>query len=466
MKITSNDKHYSLNGTPIYIYANDYTLAADRYYLPMDKISIQPTDCGYTCVINAVGCQSVTIVVPTCDRRIIVGDEYEYTDTVVTHKFYYNGPTALLNSEKTSRIYSSIVHLIGENDAWSCSVFGECLISCCRDAYEQYVEITGIPDNESITFYIDKSSNHRVNLQRQSIDDRVIQYYDLLDIDEMKSAIYHRAKLESLTLNVQPIVEKIQYVQSLFDKVHLYSVITGSFAEQLNGINCSVKDCDFMFKDKAASVYAEAILSDEGYVKNNDGTISKNADVKIDLSYDNYNLLASHPKHIKESYQLRFFDLEGLMWLSLLNCYEFHRTPYPYYYRRNDRALFELTQHASKQSLVCNSAVGEEIRQISSYMPNCVKICKEMNGLPMIFEDTRINEPFRTNCFGTKDVRTFPVINLGAAENFRLITEFPAKKAKWSDVSGVGKKCNIQPYHNFTMLLVEDVGLPGVLMCQ
>jgi len=139
-------------------------------------------------------------------------------------------------------------------------------------------------------------------------------------------------------------------------------------------------------------------------------------------------LLKNFPKHTRESYKLRFFDVEGLMWLSLLNCYEFHRTLYPYYYKRNDRSLFELTQYAIEQSLVCNSVVGEEIQQISSYMPTCIELCKKINGLSILFEDTRINEPFRVNCFGTKDTRIFPIINLGETENFRLIYGVPCQK--------------------------------------
>jgi len=264
MKITFDGKYYFLNNIPIHIYANDYILSANRYYLSIDKVKIHNTDCGYLFIINSVGCQSVTMVIPTCNRKIIVGDGYEYLDPVITHKFYYNGFTSLLNSEKTSRCYSPIVHLIQDDDAWSCSVFGECLISCCRDMYEQYIEITGIPNNESISFYIDQSSNYKINLQRQNIDNRVIQYHNSLDINEMKSAIYHGAKLEQITFDIETMIKDVQYVQSLFDKVDLYSVITGSFAEQLNGINCIVNDCDFMFKNKTSIMYAEAILSDAG----------------------------------------------------------------------------------------------------------------------------------------------------------------------------------------------------------
>jgi len=47
-----------------------------------------------------------------------------------------------------------------------------------------------------------------------------------------------------------------------------------------------------------------------------------------------------------------------------------------------------------------------------------------------------------------------------------LITEFPVKKAEWSDISGITKECKIQPDHGFTVLLVNNVGLPGILTCQ
>jgi len=467
--ITSNNTHYFLDGKPLYFHANNYLLSTDRYYFTLDKIQITRTDTGYICTIDALGCQSVTMVIPCGHRYVIMGDEYEYIDMRVRRKFYCKGPTQILDTGGCMDIYAPVVHLVKPHEnAWSCSVFGESIISCCVESYEQYVEITGIPDNHQIQFHIDVSSNYKSNLQRLKINKRHFKYHDILDIHDINNAIYYGAILERTTHNIDSILQDIKNIQKEFNQRGLYTIITGSVAAQLNGIDRECNDCDFMTKTKEEVIYAQEILKSIGYIERSDKKFSHKHDdlIPIDISHDNYNITSNYPKYVKESHELRFFDLEGLMWLSLLNCYEFHRTSYEYNYIKNDKILFDLTKQSYNQSRTCNSVVGREIQQIYPYTEQCEHLCTIIQNENMIFEDIRINEPFRVNCFGSEHKRYFSIINLGSCNNVRLVSPSLITSAIWTDVSEKETQTRIENHDNFTIIFIDKIEWPGILVCE
>lgn len=467
--ITNNEQHYLIGNIPLYFYADDYKLSIDKQYLSLDQIHMEQTDNGYIFTVQCESLRAVTMVFPTQDNRIIMGDSYDDIDTRVTRKFYYHGPTSILDSSHCINIYAPIVHLIGiTGNAISCSVFGECLISCCKECYEQYVEITGIPHNDIISFHVEKSQNYKINLQRYNIPKRDMQYCDILDLQNINDALYYGMTINQVNYDIESHIQYIKKIQDIFRKEHLDTIITGSFARQLNGIHCPVNDCDLMTKNRQSYVYAKEILQSHEFKQQSNGKFidkSKNK-LPIDISYDNYNITLNYPKHIKESHGLRFFDIEGLMWLSLLNCYEFHLTSYESYYQKNDQALFELTRHAHKTSNVCNSKVVQQIQRIETIMPQVKYLCDIIKDIPVVLDDIRINNPFRVNKFKKNSQLYFSIINLGDRDNARLIMPDNIKSALWIDVNEEKRSCQIKKYDKFNMIFIDKIKWPGIVICE
>ncbi len=459
-KVEKTDDEILFNGLPMYFYKGEYD------YLKPDDVKFQKTDTGIKFGIESP--IPTTMVVPCEHRRLIIGDEYNYIDTRIVTKHYCEGPTKILDNSNCTPAYSPVIHIQGD-ESYSCSVFGECLIFSFVKDYEQYTSITGVPDHGKITFHIDVSPNYRTNLHRPKVSRRIQHYYGLLDLGEIEHVIFHGTRLEKREPNINDVLSHAKRVQKYLKDEDLYSVITGSLAELLNGINCHVRDCDFMLKSYGAMIHASEHLRKNGYslMQQNDKWISlkSKSGKTVDLSYDNYRLLQL-PHYIRESHGLRFFDTEGLLWLAMSNLYEQSRTPYRHSYPRNERALFELTRHAYKRGITCNTTVAKTLDNLNVYTDNCVAMSDQLSSLEILFKDTRINEPFRVNCFGNEDHRIFSVINPGTVANFRLITDLHAQTATWKDVAGKDQKVRIDKHENFSMFFVTDVDLPGVLTCD
>ncbi len=159
-------------------------------------------------------------------------------------------------------------------------------------------------------------------------------------------------------MQVNKYSHHIKSIQSILNNENLYSVITGSFARHLNGINCSFSDCDLMFKTQEEMVRASECLKEQGYiiVEQKTKEIIMSSDITLDLSYDNYNVLAM-PFTIHEDNGLRYFDTIGLLWLSLLDLQGMHYVGYEY--PANEKALRELTAHAKKLNLSCSDEMPD-----------------------------------------------------------------------------------------------------------
>lgn len=456
--LTKTDQHILLDNLPVYIYEGDSN------YLSPSSVDIAETDCGYLLTISSI--LPVTLVIPCGQRRIIVGDNFDFVDTRSVVQYYCSGPTKILAHDNMEQIYSSMIHLIGE-DSLSISVFGESVISLFTHAYEQYTSITGIPDQSKIVFYIDISSDYKINLQRQVPQKRSLSYVDCLDENDLALSVYYGINLIPVESNIEQFIDLVYSIQQIFEKEKLYSMITGSVAEGLNGIPCFIRDCDFMFKNRPSMVHAAELLAEHGWniSKNLERNISLIKEQhKIDLSYDNYNLI-NFPMYVRESHGLRFLDAQGLMWIALLNQQEFDRTPYKNGYPRNNRMLFELTLHASRTKTTCNDKIGQQLLKLVNLTEECKKISGHLYDTPLMFKETRINFPFRINCFGYDYERVFSIVNTGTISDARVVTDIKPTHAIWVDINKEKQEATIEQHETFSLLFLKNIKHPGILYC-
>ncbi len=406
----------------------------------------------------------VTMVVPSCKRDIIIGDNHEYITSSLVQSYYYKGETDCLDSYACQIIHCPMFHLISGYNSWSFSVSGECKITPLYKLCERYISITGLPHKNVIKFHLDISANYLTNLQRVPTIHNIIN--TLWSIPEMTNAIYYGSAIINPPDSDQT-KKHAERIQEYLDKRGVTTVITGSLAEHLNGIDCPINDCDLMCVGPSEMMLAAELLKELGYDvdRKNEKWIQATIETHvIDLSWDNYRLLQL-PYYVEESGGFRFFTTNGLLWLALLNLYELHQMNNFEGYPRNSKALFELMEHAKNNGTICNTSTSNT--QLHKYNKNCKKILEIMSNMPILFLDTRVNTPFRINCFGTDNKRIFGVINISSVPtDCRIITDFRPRKAIWQDISGKDQNIKIDILENFSTLYANKLVLPGIVICE
>lgn len=446
-----------LDGKPVYFHAEE------NYFNANEVEVISNSDGSLKFIVKSF--IPVTMVLPVCDRKIILGDNFNETHLIKIRKYFCPGTTSILSIADCEKIFSPIIHLI-KDDAWSISTTGECIISLFHKFYEQYISIVGVPINEESTFFLDIAQNHRVNLQRHYVHRRQLSFAGCLELDEMKTAIYYGADIENPEPNFEFIWQNARKIQDIFWIRNLYSVIIGSAAEMLNGIKCSVCDVDFMLKDKPSMRYASEILKERDFkIIYEDYKLIKmsSGKVKIDLTFDNYNLLHT-PFNVTETNGCRFFNTQGLMWLCLLNIYEstYNDNQYP----RNKKAIYELTKHAMQFSMPCNTKLGHLWYLDETKTKNCIKMCEIIRTMKLDFQDIRINDPFKVNCFSDENSNfIYSVISTGENINdFRIITPQKHTTAIWLGIDGSDVNLKKEDKDSFSFLFGDRGNFPGIVI--
>lgn len=449
-----------INGNNIYFYQGK-----DVYFKPKD-IEIKETESGYIFTLSSI--LPTAMVVPCLNRHVIIGDNYDYFNSNVIFEYYYKGPTQLIDNKNCIELYYPGFHLVFD-DAWTFSVYGECRLSYFYKSYQNYISIMGVPNGEKIIFYLDVCSNYQVNFHRHPMIKRPnLNITSSICIEDMNNCLYYGIKTIQKQSNTESILPVVKNLQNILSEDYLTSVITGSVAEQLNGIDCYANDIDLMFKTRPIMIHASEFLKDLGFIvfNNNDKWIRLIKDDEIvDLSYDNYNLMQT-PHYIKEINGLRFLDTNGLLWLCLLNEQEKNITQYRDSYIRNKKALFEISNFNKHKNKIVNSSIINIFDKHCELYSNLLELSEELSAHNQLFKDTKINDPFKVNCFGNESKRIFSIINLGNKEDFRVITDFKPKNAIWKDLSGKKENAHIQLFDNFSAIFCNSVEYSGILVCE
>lgn len=445
------DKQIFLENRPVYFYVNE------NCYLEPNDITIE------NFCFKAKTFTPTTMVIPVGNRKILTGDDYIFLNPNRVQKFYSPGLTEILDHKFCETIYTPSVHLVAD-DVWSFTVNGEAIISVFKKFYEQYVSITGVPNSVGeVEFHLDVNANYRVNLQRQPIQKRKIFFSNTLTPGEISQALFYCSEVNIKKPDLENLFLQSRKIQAIFNSENLNNVIIGSMAELLNGIECCVNDVDFMFTNKPSMVHAAETLKEydfnQAYIDDKLIRLDNNK-IKIDLTYDNYNLMST-PFNIKESNGFRFFDIQGLMWLCLLNNYEsnYNNNRYP----RNDKALYEISKHAFQFKQPCNSKLVSFWQHDYDKTQTLLTILNAMKNMKQDFSDVKVNDPFRVNVFCDEKNYAYSIINLGDENSCRVITPFQHKSVFWISTSQKIADVLIENKKEFSIMKIDNIDAPGVL---
>lgn len=444
-----------MNGLPIYIYCG----IDNKEYLLSDKIQIVPTDCGYRIDVVTEPDIAVTLVFPCLNRYIYIGNNYNHCNPDIVSFYHYNQNSTKLLDAFCKSSDSPIVHLSGD-PVLSFSVYGECKISCFKAHYEQYCSIQGISSGNIMQFYVDIASNTKVNQQRHKLKQKEYIYYNILDESEIMNILYNGFSIKKSIPDHSIIMEEIHKINEILISNGLYPIFSGSIAKTLNGIDCNIRDIDIIFKNYSNIQKATEILINLGYVKQQENEyftrMIKDGGLSLDIAYDNYNILLNNWNIDYES-KITYININGLLWMSLLNLQEFDRTKYRDTCTTNDRSLFELTMMAHKKSCYSyNDKIIKNILKYSDYTNECQKFSDQLVGYEMFYVDTRVNDPFRINVFGNGIEIIYSIINVGSPTECRIVSNYKPVQAIWHGINGFEKEVKIELYDYFSIMIINE----------
>ncbi len=442
-------------------------------YLSHKFINIVETDCGYTIKVDALGIIGMSI--PCENAKLRIANEIDYCDPRFTNRYYYStGPNNLKNiydidASFGTVINSPIVHVVHKDKCFSFSTDRQEMITTnFKDAYVQHVNMV-VYATDSCSFFIDIASNYLINLQRFAPTPFDIYKHHSLDVNDIKKSLIQKSTVVdacSTPIDIFDTAREVQ--QSLMDK-GITSVITGSTSQHLNGIPTIVNDLDLMIKNKADLIDAMLIMEDigaEASYHENRASFRLNS-IKIDMCYDNYNIMDRHGMLIDDpGQQITYLSLEGLLWIHLLLMYAINRNEYPNTTKsKNLQTLFKLVRKNNEihdQQFGTNSIVAD-IEGVNNFSEKCIEFCQELSGYERAYLDIKINDPFSIAIFESQGNFIIPIVNNGSRNNARIIVPFYPESASWEDISNKTREVRVEKHEDFSILFINQIFLPGLL---
>lgn len=447
--VKKNDNIF-LNDMPVYF------RFFNSGYINNSLVDIQKTDCGFK--IEIEGDLPITGAFPVFYRKILVGNNINFIDTKLSSKYHFFQDVSFFKNYTNQKIKAPVIHLVGDKD-WSISTPGECIIDVFKSNYEQYVGITGIPnENKKVTFYIDISENYRINLQRFDVK-RSTKYFcgDLLSDIEIHESIFHGDSFIKLATDFNEIIKETEQIQNILNQNQVYSIVIGSVAQLLNGMQVVPGDIDLMLRDRPSMVFASELLKDKNYhctfLSEKLISLEKN-NIKIDLTLDNYNLL-KNPFYVRQNGNFRFLDENGILWLCLLSLQESVYTKN--YYPQNEKALYEITKFCYDHNLPCNTKLTEFFEGNKNKTTRCIKICNILKKMSVNFLDIKVNEPFKVNSFSLEMDHAVSIIGTMEKNDCRLIVPFKCKHCLWESLDAEENDISIEHKNEFSIIFLKQI---------
>lgn len=436
--IQITDQKILLDDLPVYF------LTLNDKYFSRDCVQIETSDCGVQFKIKTH--EQCLMVVPAKNKKIIIGNNYDCINTKFIQKFTDTLP---------------VFHLIDE-ECISISVNGETIITCFKKHFEQYMSISCNPQDNEVKFYLDTAKNYRTNLQRFN-QKFSLSYSGALENSVIEKCLFYGYEMKKEIKNFDDLFSSVFQIQKTLNSHNIDSVIIGSAAERLNGIYTQVEDIDLMVKNATDMKFASITLEENGFIKDlqNDKQISLHNDlIKIDITWDNYNVL-NNPFNITCSQGLKFFNSQGLMWLCLMNECEniFTRN----IYEKNKFAIYRLNNFNSMYNLPNNSKLQKLWIHDAMKTNNCQKLCNIINTMSVNFDDITINEPFKVNSFSLNQDCAYSILKLGHESTIRIVTPFLHKTAFWIGITGEILPVKMDIRSDFSFLFVDNVLNHGVI---
>lgn len=435
-------------------------------YLTIKDINYVQTECGWEFhVSNSLEDAILGIMIPINSELLI----YDRPADLYKSKRYYYSPARELerllkiNPKDVNKIQAPIIHLINKDRTYSWSCPNECLISTFVSQYQWYVNLE-VHAWESLTFFLDESTNYLINMQRFPHSPSEILINETTSIKSMEQALLTGSRPRSLLNESHKIVQVVRELQLELLKHNFTSIIIGSLARRLNGIPVDVNDIDIMFLNKKELNNASLIMrtfSDTIQIN------EKNAKFKyqnyyVELCFDNYNILTGKNYTIQK-HGLTYVDIEGLLWLYMINLLACNLDEHSDDYKNHVlNALVSIHQiHSTNEFRILPYA-----KEIPDYSKKCTELCTHLSLSEMKYVDVRINKPFTVRCFQKDHSFLYPIVNLGSKCDAEIAVNCLPHKSIWKDISGREEPLKADLYNGFSLIHISEVELPGVLECQ
>lgn len=464
------------NGHPIYFFIKTQNCES---YISTDQIKIEPTDCGYELSFPHEPGDVIGINVPSLGLKKRIGNELKYIPDHVDDFYYYTngdsyGLSELHNIGKSRFVDSPIVHLIDKDVSYSFSSSStENIFSFFDMSYEPYFNIISASDGQC-KFFVDISSNYLVNLQRHKIEPGSILINSFSNLQDISFAIFYNKQIRQSPDFHPEMIQKTREIQKILKENGFLSVIYGSLACRLNGIQIDVSDVDLLIEGdsknciKAASVLSE--VADLKIVNDKRVDLEYNG-LSFDLSWDRYQFFDEY-KYFVFRDGLCYLELTGMLWINLMCKYSIDK----YYEMRfkqqkNEKNLYACMaklnmQNASSKYGVC-SYQEQEFQIVRQCIPHAISLCSKLNLATPIYEDIRINDPFQINAFQLDNIKHICIVNNGSLQPARVVVPNIVHRATWRDVSGkILNILNIEKHDTFSIIYLNNIFYTGILSCE
>jgi len=458
-----NGEILQFNGVEVYLTQNGN-------YIPSGTIAVEEiNENTWSLSVNLQG--EISIFFPTNNLDIIIGRELGYADKIHDRLFCYTieGKSSLAKKYDLEHDFYTIIdvpqfHLIDSsdtsNDTISISHNGYCSIKSMHHAYNHYIQMTVITLPGVTSFHVDRSCNYLVNLQRfHPLPKKTISAFEPWNRDQLDEAVYYISS-PNWEVSIPPnCLESAREIQSILSNNGIKSVIIGGIAKRLNGIRYDVHDIDIMVKTQhfnqdlcsTLSGYADLISSSYYSHRFNYNGIT------VDISNDNFNILEAS-NYVRTRHGLTFLDLEGLMWLYLINYYT--NSSFNMDIRKYKVSLTQIYRN-----LLSNVTAKTMYHNIPDLNEKYINLFLQFSKAEQLYKDIRINKPFQVNSFRLVEKELFAVINNGSTCDARLVVDSHPKFATWSDVDGGEEKLKIEEHENFSCIFIPSVNYPGYVVC-
>lgn len=408
-----------INNVPIVFQSSGETVKQFDY--------IQSTD-GFRLFFNITHLQ---IQFPI-DYSVSIGESYESANPYMIYDTYG------IHFYKGSEVCSFIL------DHKASVSFGYSDFNFCA-----FIDIRSSTD---ITMSIETSQSWFWNMRNFNISREPIYLVDIvLDSDLFSTLLYGRKIITDYPDPIQ-LLQCASMVQKILQQHDIVSILIGSLAEHINGIKCSVGDIDLMVQTESDVQRAKEVIESNA-----------SFDSKIDISYDNYNILNGKNALFDEKFDVTYMNNDGLLIMSLLKYYEVQNNPY-LVYNKNAQSVARCMSHGRNTKLLHNPFVNQKRYNTSALLSIASRLCLSK------FYHCKIScEPscFKATVFRENDQSILcPVICNGPNTPFKLSIPFSVDRAHWISVDGTSSDCRLYKSLHHTEITLKQTNLPGVIECE
>ncbi len=434
--------------------------SGDLLHFPVEDVILRKTDCGYSFEVYYSG--TVTMLVSCCGEHLLVDDNIKEVNLDLTTEYYHRiTDTYVETAEYMTPISRPIIHCVKDR-VFSFSTPSECIIQCFLYDYQPAFSIE-TTNQECSKFLIDIASNYLLNLQRYKTNRGAIYLEDHIDVKQMAEILYYAYDIIPKSIIPIELMNTAKRVQKILKDEGVFSVIFGSLANILNGLDVQVRDIDLMFTSKDMRKARDVLVNHGEIIEDTDfRSRIKIDDCKVEVSYDRFKLL-SPLRHICTENGLTYFNVHGLLLICLMSFYRLHRETH----------VFDYTTKAERQSYRAYRLLDPEPDttilpgiQEDKFRSIFLELLDKLHHAEMAYYDVRINRPFSLQCYKDENVMLLPILNRGSSQNARIIVPKNPIKATWRDISGHVEEIKCESHEDFTILFVSDLWLPGVLSVE